>query len=150
MENSTKAVIIAASLVITLLIVTVGFMILRSGQEAAKQSLSKMNETTNALSESDYTTYEGYEASGSEVLNALQKFKNKKVGIYVDTTAAGSGTWYINMVDSTGKLGSASSASLTDTRDVTQEKYINPNGRFMGEVVRDANGVITGLKFIQQ
>lgn len=150
MENSTKAIIIAASVVITLALVTVGFLILRSGQDTASSAITKLDELNNQLAESEYMIYDNTEVSGSEVVNAIKKFEKDHIGIQVITgKTSPDGKWYHNTVDSDGNITGSGNADIVDAIDVEDDAYINPNGRFDAEVVRDKNGVIVAIIFDQ-
>lgn len=154
MENSTKAIIIAATVVITLALVTVGFLVLRSGQETAKSAITRLDKMNNQLAESEYLIYDQTEVSGSEVVNALRKFEGEYIGIQVITGKNVSGTSYIYNItkgatQGEGEIGSKSSYDIGDTIDEESNEYVNPNGRFKGEVIRDKNGVIIGIVFTQ-
>ena len=52
--------------------------------------------------------------------------------------------------ESDGSLGTVSLNDVKRAQTPTSVNYINPTGRFLGAVVRDANGTITGLEFVQQ
>ncbi|WDV46954.1 hypothetical protein PV797_04450 [Clostridiaceae bacterium M8S5] len=155
MENSVKAIIIGASIAITMVVVSVGFFILRQGQDVARNTSKKIAEINVQISESEYTMYEGTEISGSEVVNLLNKLKNEYMGINVITGKDKSGTWYIRNVEIPNKdkiayIGEESSYRISDTIDETNHRYINPNGRFLGAVYRDNNGSIVALEFKQR
>ncbi|WP_066497525.1 hypothetical protein [Abyssisolibacter fermentans] len=152
MENSVKAIIIGASIAITMVIVSVGFYILRQGQDAARNTSEKISNMNTQIAESDYTMYDGLDISGSEVVNVLNKFKNQYIGIRVETGKKSTGTWYIYDVtidDDTANVGKKSTNKISNVIDETKNEYINPNGRFTGKVYRDENGAISALEFIQ-
>ena len=46
--------------------------------------------------------------------------------------------------------GEKSTSNYKSAQDTSNQNYINPTGRFEGTVIRDDNGVITGLVFTQQ
>ena len=52
--------------------------------------------------------------------------------------------------DADGSLKGSSALDYKSAQVATNSNYINPTGRFLGAVVRDANGTITGLSFVQQ
>ena len=52
--------------------------------------------------------------------------------------------------ESDGSLGAVSINDVKRAQTPSNAGYINPTGRFLGAVVRDANGTITGLSFVQQ
>lgn len=95
MDNSIKAIIIGASVVITLVIVSIGFLVLRQGQEAAGGAIDQIGKLNSQMSEADKTMYDGREVSGSEVVNVLSRFKNENIGIIVKTGKNTGGSSYI-------------------------------------------------------
>lgn len=153
MENATKAIIIAAAVVVTLALVTVGFLVLRSGQDTAKTSIQKLNKINSEVNDSDYTIYDGINVSGNEVVNAITKFQKDYTGIEVITGKVPAGIWYIHNVtisSNVGTVGGAAAGTIALATDTTSSNYINPTGSFKGSVVRDANGAVSALIFIQQ
>ncbi|MCX7772805.1 MAG: hypothetical protein N2376_06810 [Clostridia bacterium] len=154
MENATKAIVIAASVIITIAIVTIGFLIFRAGGDAAKSSVEKFNQLTNQLNDSEYTVYDSKSISGSEVVNAVKKFTKDNVGISVKTSGGSSAIWYNN----TATIVSDTVETLTkNNRDVNEmydelkaDTYVNPNGEFEGKVYRDKNGRIAAISFTQK
>lgn len=152
MENSVKAIIIAASVAITMIIVSIGFFILRQGQGIAVESAGAMGKMRSELSDADKTMYDGVPVSGSNVVNALRKYKDDYIGIYVKTGKNG-GKWYIKNVSESGGVGNISGDSsndISDTFDETSDDYVNPNGQFDSQLLRDANGTIVAIKFTQK
>lgn len=153
MENSTKAIIIAASIVITLAIVTVGFLILKSGTDIASGSAKDLDVQARAIAEKKYTNYEDNDVSGSQVLDAIKQFRTDYIGIQVITKKDTSGTWYLHDVSissDVGEVGSEVTFDLTDAKDETADEYINPAGRFTGKIIRDVNDKICAIIFEQK
>ncbi|MGL5381762.1 hypothetical protein [Clostridium sp.] len=138
MDNSMKALIMGAGVVITLAVITIGFIILNQGQNTAKLAVSKVDKINTNILESEYTVYEGMEVSGNEVVSLISKFKNDPVTIEVVTKK------------STTEYNNGASGTASDTTDPKSNKYINPSGKFKGSVTRDANDVIDRLTFTQQ
>ena len=153
MENSLKAILIGAGVVITLIVVSIGFLLMRSGQSTAQNAIGKLDQINAEMSESQYTMYDGMETRGSEVVNVLNKYKDEYIGIQVKTKKVTSGTWYIHNVSVTsnvGTIGAQSTNSISNTMDEKHTEYINPNGKFLGSLVRDQNGTVGCLVFTQQ
>jgi len=153
MENSLKAIIIGAGVVITMAVVSIGFILMRSGQNTALKTIGRLERLNTELSESQYTIYDGLEISGSEVVNTVRRFKDDYIGIKVITNKnkSGNGKWYINEVDtSTGKIIGNSTGNISDLMDEAKDDYVNPNGIFKGQVIRDENGRIIALIFEQK
>lgn len=153
MENSLKAIIIGAGVVITMIVVTIGFMLMRSGQGVVQTTMGKVDRVSKEMNESEYTMYDGMEVSGSDVINLIRKYKEDYIGIYVKTKK-NSGEWYIHNVTVSGtneaEIIGESTKPISDAMDETKDDYVNPTGVFVGSVARDKNGRISALMFEQK
>ncbi|WP_105617915.1 hypothetical protein [Vallitalea okinawensis] len=147
MENAIKALIIGSSVIITLVIITFGFLILRQGQDLVKHSSNEISEMSNDLLESKFTIYDGSIISGSTVVNVVRDFKDEYIGVYIDTNKS-AGKWYI--YDASGDSLTNITWDMNDLIDETDDDYVNPSGNFLGNIKRDSNGVIIGIEFTQQ
>lgn len=148
-----KVMFLAAGVVIALMIIGVIFAMGNKFKDAAEKAGDKGESMLLDMLESDITVYDGNEVSGSEVLNAISKFKNEEFSVWVCTKGNAAGTYYgYNLTANGGtyELGSASSAKIADAKKVTNSVYINPTAKFLGEVLLNANGAKIGVKFVQQ
>ncbi len=155
MDNSIKAILIGASVVIALVTVSLSFLILRQGQDTAKNAVNRIDSMNSSLAESDYTLYDGLEVSGSEVLNTIRKFRDDYLAIQVITGENESGAWYlhdanIDTTTGTAEIGAEKDFNLSNAIEPSNVEYINPNGRFQGSVLRDSNGAVSVIKFEQK
>lgn len=157
MENSLKAIIIGAGVVITMAVVSIGFILMRSGQNTAMNTISRLERLNTELSESQYTIYDGMEVSGSEVVNTIRRFKDEYVGIKVLTNKnkASDGKWYIHSVtlikNNRGEIDPGGTVgNISELMNEESNEYVNPNGIFTGTVIRDENGRIVALVFTQK
>ena len=149
MENSLKGLMLAAGIIITCIIISLGFYIAREASDTASSGTGQINELQAEFADTSKTMYENTEVSGSEVINVIRKFSDEMIGIKVQTKKNTS--YYIyQFSDSDGSLKNASSLDYKSAQNAASANYINPTGRFLGAVVRDANGTITGLSFAQQ
>ena len=149
MENSLKGLMLAAGIIITCIIISLGFYIAREASDTASSGTGQINELQAEFADTSKTMYENTEVSGSEVINVIRKFSDEMIGVKVQTKKNTS--YYIYQFNDTdGSLKNASSLDYKSAQNVTSSNYINPTGRFLGTVVRDANGTITGLSFVQQ
>lgn len=148
MENSLKGLILAAGVIITCVVVGLGFYIARAAKETAAGGAGEISSLNSEFSENDKTIYDGLTVSGNEVLNAINKFKNDDIAVKVVTKK--SSTCYIYSLNNNenGITGTAS-ATLTAAKNSANNAYINPNGKFNGKVLRDENNTIIGIKFSQ-
>lgn len=149
MENSLKGLILAAGTIITCLVIGLGFYIAREAKDTASGGAGQINKLNAEFSDTGKTIYEGSEVSGSEVMNVIRKFKDETLGIMVKTNKTS--TYYVYQFDTaSGELKSKSKEDYSAAQNELSDKYINPSGRFLGGVVRDSNGTITGLTFTQK
>lgn len=148
MENSLKGLTLAAGIIITCIIISLGFYVAREARDTAANGTGQINKLQAEFSDTSKTMYDGTEVSGSEVLNVIRKYSEDTFGILVHTNKQS--TYYHYQFDtSTGELGKNVNNSYKNAQDVTNSSYINPTGRFEGSVVKDVNGTIVGLVFTQ-
>lgn len=138
MENAVKAIIISATVIITLVIVSFAFLLLRQGEQFVQQSQNEIADMTAEMAESKYTQYHGAIKSGSEVSNVVKTYMDD-----LDITIA-------TKKSTTEYSSSSTAAELSKMIQESSDKYVNPSGEFLGEVTRDANGTITDITFTQQ
>lgn len=149
MENSLKGLILAAGIIITCIIVSLGFYIAREAKDTASSGAGQISKLNAEFSDTSKTIYDGAEVSGSEVRNVIRKFQDEAVGILVKTNKKDTYYGYQFELDS-GNLGSAAKSDYKNAQSESSDQYINPSGRFAGTIVRDANGTITGIVFQQK
>jgi len=150
MENATKAIIIAASIAITLAIVTIGFFVLGTGKDIANDGMSDLTNMANSVADDQYTRYDNMDVSGSQVINLIRSVENSGdyIGVNV-VTGKGSDVWYVYEAKDIDNLSSAS-GNLDDALDVEHVTYINKTAMFRGKVERDSNGRIARITFKQK
>lgn len=149
MENSLKGLMLAAGIIITCIIISLGFYIAREASDTASSGTGQIHQLQAEFADTSKTMYENTEVSGSEVINVIRKFSDEMIGIKVQTKKNTS--FYIYQFnESDGSLGAVSTNDVKRAQTPSNAGYINPTGRFLGAVVRDVNGTITGLSFVQQ
>ena len=148
MENSLKGLILAAGTIITCVVISLSFFIAREAKNTANNGANQINQLNAEFMESDKTIYDGVTVSGSEVINVIKKFANDKLSISVKTNRGT--TYYGYCINETnGDITTESNSDIKNAYEVGHSNYINPYGRFMGKIVRDANNVITAIVFEQ-
>ncbi len=148
MENSLKGLMLAAGIIITCVVISLGFVIAREAKDTASGGVNQLNMLNNEFVEGDKTLYDGVVVSGSEVLNVIKKYQGQSIGILVKTNKIS--TYYgVAFNEATGELTGQAGKTYTDALDPVNDHYINPYGSFKGKVVRDANSVIVGIVFEQ-
>ena len=148
-----KILIIACSVILTLLIIAYAFDSLNSNMDVAKEATEKTEMYMQDMLDSDKTVYDGREILGSEVLTVITKFKGEEFGILVCTKKNTEGAYYGWILDEEGgiyELRDVSVAKVADAKKVSNDAYINPSKMFLGELLYDGNEELIGIKFTQQ
>lgn len=149
MDNSLKGLILAAGVIITCLVVGIGFYISREASAAATNGTGQISRMNKEVAESDKVMYDGLDVTGSEVINAINKYKSEDIAVKVTTKK--SSVYYNRILTNSDKeLGNESNASVKDTQTITSSYYINQKAQFTGEILRDVNDTIIGISFVQQ
>lgn len=148
MENSLKGLILAAGTIVTCLIISLGFFIANEAKTSATTGANQISKLNSEFVESDKVIYDATEISGSEVINIIRKFQNDTLAVRVITKKSTTDYNY-TMNEDAGSIAKTGVTAYAAGKASTETDYINPTARFMGAVVRDANGSIIGLKFTQ-
>ncbi len=131
------------AVVLSCLVIGFVFMQWSTTKEAGNAALTDSNSTITQMEEAKYTQYDAAVVTGSEVVNVIKLHSNDK--IYVGVSIGGIQTNYIYS-DASFTTPGASLAAARDKANTTV--YINPNSKFTGQVVRDANtSAILGIVF---
>lgn len=151
MENGVKALMIAATVLITIAIISLGVIVFQSGQEAASQAQKGFSDIQQDMTAVQYAAYDQKLISGSQVINAIRKYStNAQFGVQVKTGKNPTGTWYGKIVSATGAVSGNGTTDLTPVYDDSHANYINPVGRFQSSLVYDSNRVVRAILVIQK
>ncbi len=72
MENASKALIIAGAILISILLITIGIMLINSGRDVTSTGTSQMNSQKIQIFNGQFTAYEGTR-KGSEIRDLVSK-----------------------------------------------------------------------------
>lgn len=149
--SAKKALFLTTGILMAVAVIMFSVFMVKQALAAGSLAADKTAKVTTYLSESDKSMYEGLPITGSEVMNNITKFRNESTGIIVVTKKSSTQYGYsISISGNTATLGASISSSLKNAQDINHNSYINPNAKFLGEILRDANDVIVGIRFIQQ
>lgn len=158
MNNASSALKVAAGIFLTIALITIVVILFVSAQEATKTAQNNFSDIQTELSQASFTVYDDTTISGSQVTNALRKFKDREqFGIQVKTGKNKAGEWYGNILrisgsmnaDEYGSVIGASSVDIGNTWNEVLNEYVNPSGKFKAKVVKDNSNVVRGLVFVQ-
>lgn len=155
-DGARKMLMAGAGFLFAFLFIASMFKIFNKSSETVNVAGEKIDNLTQEMIVADKTQYDDQEVSGSDVLNAITKFKSEELCVWVVTnkTSATSGTQYgyTLKAESEGKfsLDAESTNTIAKAKKLSDKTYINPSGKFLGDILYDTNDVIVGIKFVQQ
>lgn len=120
----------------------------RSTSGLADSVIAKTEETTVEIAEHDILMYDGEEIRGAEVINFIKKYlgdysETEAAPIYVEVITKKSGSTYEQKYENNKNIG--------DIKNFSNElHYIKPTAVFAGQVIRNENRVILGVRFTQK
>lgn len=136
MDNSLKGLILAAGVIITCLVVGLGFYLSREAKNTSNNGASQISSMNSEYQDVDKSLYDGLKISGREVVALIKKSADENFKITVKTGKNTSPTPYPT---------SPATFPVQSSND-----YINPTAQFLGAITYDANNVIDGLILTQE
>lgn len=152
MNNASSALKVAAGIFLTIALITIVVILFISAQEATKTAQNNFSDIQTELSQAAFTVYDGTTISGSQVTNALRKYKDKdQFGVFIATGKNKAGQWYGNVLEADGSILNPDSrqGNINLVMDEKSPEYVNPSGKFRATIVKDNSNVIRGIKFDQ-
>lgn len=114
------------------------------------KSTAKIDKTIGSMTDFDLTVYDGKSIRGDALVDLIKTIAEDKVvvSIGVTTLAKSTSNYVYQISESSKKL--VESTLIEPTKDKSEATYINPNGIFLGEVIRNENEEIISIHFTQQ
>lgn len=140
MDNILKLILIGAGVILTCVVVGVGFFISSESKNTSNAGMNQISSMNTEFQDVDLSLYDGLKISGSQVERVITKYGNQL------------STEFTITVKTLGNMttGRTYVTEISTFPDKYSTDYLNPNGSFLGEVTYDANDVLNGLIFTQQ
>lgn len=156
MENVSTGLKWAIGIILTLLIVAAGISVFMVTQGYFQRGQEQAVSQSAALAQSEFNNYENTTITGTDVLEAIKRYKDRPFfSIEMKTRLM---TVY-NNANETANCYSAAATSVSVTcttrvthelmTDQTKDSYVNPTARFKSSIYKDGNGVIRHIRFEQ-
>lgn len=143
MDSALKGLMLAAGVILTCVVIGVGFYVAREAKSTAMSSTQRLSEFKKEISENSITKYDDTEVSGSDVVN----FAKKMLGTYEADEVA---PVYVRIETSKHSESYENDTYVKALRDVTNIRYVSPLKLYVSDVIRDDNDVITGVVFVEK
>jgi hypothetical protein len=135
MDNSLKGLILAAGVIITCVVIGLGFYISREAKNTSNNGANQLSSMNSEYQDMSLSIYDGLSISGREVKEVVKKSATTTFSVIVKT-GDGQESKYTSISTALPALGSVG--------------YINPDARFLGEITKDSNDVLSSITFTQQ
>lgn len=133
MNNGLKALLIAASTIITCMIVTLGFSLAKEAKQIGNQVTEELEHYKTTLSERELVKYDGVSVYGADIVNLMKlELKDGKRGFEVRVISAG---------------GQQVFSTYQEYEEAGAKSTLVSTGHYKGKVIRNKNDVITELQF---
>jgi hypothetical protein len=155
MDNSLKGLILAAGVIITCLVIGLGFYISREAQNTSSSSSGQINDMSAEFQSIDLTIYDGMQITGREVVDFIKRVQSKEEFVSIEVTNKKNNVADYNYehTETSGNHFINENGTVQDIEAVqttpSNQYYINPDGKFQGTVLKDQNDIIICVKFIQ-
>lgn len=125
-------------------------------KKEADAGTQKINSITSSMADFDLTVYDGGAIKGEALRDLISAIKDKgkdaQISVWV-YTLDGKDIEYIYDIEEDKEKGKYTLGNTNDNMPGSKKSesgYITPTGNFIGEVLRNENDEIVGLKFTQQ
>lgn len=136
MNHGLKALLLAASTIITCIIVGLGFQMAKEAKGIGNQVVGELHRYRISVEEQDLVKYDGVKVYGTDVVNLMKKELTGKENGFCITV------W--------DKMHCYTYKNREDVKMVREEetaRYIPPFAEYTGEVIRNDNEVIVEVVF---
>lgn len=136
MNHGLKALLLAAATIITCMIVGLGFTMAREAGRLGNHVINELHRYRVAVEEQDYTKYDGATVYGNDVVNLMKAELFEEPGDFSVSVGDGAVCYTYECEADTEKAQNPGNAY-----------YIVPTAEYIGEVIRNKNGVIVEIYF---
>ncbi len=143
-SSALKLMLFSVSILITCVVVFVAITASKEAKKISDVLIGQLNEFNHDIADSGLMKYHGAEVYGSEVTNCIKA----NLGDY---TVPDISPVYIYVKTSSTENTYHNNTYVKNIRQFTDlQHYIKPTATFVGEVIKNTNGVIVGIKFVQK
>lgn len=136
MNHGLKALLLAASTIITCIIVGLGFRMAEEAKRLGNHVVEELYAYRIAIEEQDIMKYDGVTVYGTDVVNLMKaELPEKENGFFV------------TVINGSYEYRYGEKSSMKKVQEPGEPEYLAPTAEYMGEVIRNENDVITEVIF---
>ena len=136
MSHGLKAFLLAASTIITCIIVGLGFAMAREAKQIGNHVVDELHRYRTTIEEQDYTRYDGATVYGTDVVNLMKK-----------EFGAESGEFSVTVENESIGYTYRTPEDVKKVQEPETVHYIAPTAEYVGSIIRNRNDVIVELVF---
>lgn len=154
LSTATRALIIGVSVIIVCIVCSLALYMSKQGKTAINTGTNQYNKMLEEYQDLGKAMYDGLEVSGDEVENLITRVVTQKEYVAVRVKTRASEYVCYNYYYDEAKNEISNQADMPYLTQVVTNKgadcYINPQADFLGKVIKNANGTIICIEFVQQ
>lgn len=154
LSTATRALVIGVAVIIVCIVCSLALYMSKQGKTAINTGTNQYNKMMEEYQELDRAMYDSLEVSGNEVRLLIERLigQEEYTAIRVKTKATDyvCYNYYYNPEDNTISKAEDKPFLLETTKEKGADHYINPQADFVGKVIKNANGTIICIDFVQR
>lgn len=143
-DISVKIFLVVVAVILVGIIVSWSMGVIRDKKKELNDGTARINDALSSMADFDLLIYDGASISGKTLVELIKTVEEKGLDLTISVITLG-----IQKPSATPTPAIYNSDNPYNVLDKTDEKYINLNGMFKGEINRSDNDVIIGLTFTQ-
>ena len=137
-EIGVKGLVLAVTVIIAVILSALALYMANTSKSTINSGTTQYTQLTSEYSEINATMYDGLDVSGSKVIEVIKDM------------ARDGGTIKVTVKTKAGNTSSYQGDTGYAAKDTpTAANHINETGTFRGEVIKNANGMVTEIVFEQ-
>lgn len=157
MGSSLKGILLAAGVVITCIVIGIGFYYSRESKNLSAKSSSNLSEQTSDSDDPRKLVFDNTTVTGLEIINQIDKYAVDESTIIrvihksgaVDLYGSAGATYCIGGDNQEYCILGVTGLTYDKGQSDNQDTYLNPSDCFVGSLQRNSDGVITMITFAQ-
>lgn len=147
-ESTNKSIMSSGTLVITLIVLSVFFVLLGVARSVMNKGMNKVADLGTTIDESTFTSYDGQTITGTQAIALLDQFSKEEIQVVV-VTKQKTTTYNYTSADLTTRVKNNNDL-INKARKKSEASYINPAGKFTCTITRNDNGAIVTFTMTQE
>lgn len=141
-NTALKLILFGVSVLITCVVVKVSLMATEEAKHLSSAAIGQMSDMNSDIADTGILKYND-EIQGSDVVNCIKKY----LGDYVSSQTA---PVYVYVKTTLSENTYSNNTYITNIKNFTDARYIKPTALFTGQIIKNTNDVIIGIKFTQK